>query len=41
MNFLADESVDGQIIKRLRKNKHLVHYVAESEPGLSDDQVLE
>src|ERR1051325_1827653 len=41
MNFLADESVDGQIVERLRQNGHNVLYVAEMEPGITDDQVLE
>jgi predicted nuclease of predicted toxin-antitoxin system len=40
MNILADESVDGQIVYRLRRDGHLVHYVAEMEPGISDDVVL-
>jgi predicted nuclease of predicted toxin-antitoxin system len=41
MNFLADESVDGQIVERLRQEGHDVLYVAEMEPGITDDQVLE
>jgi len=41
MNFLADESVDGQIVERLREDGHDVLYVAEMEPGITDDQVLE
>jgi predicted nuclease of predicted toxin-antitoxin system len=40
MNFLADESVDGQIVGRLRQDGHFVLYVAEMEPGISDDEVL-
>lgn len=40
MNFLADESVDRQIVERLRQDGHLVWYVAEMEPGISDDIVL-
>jgi len=35
MNFLADESVDRQIVDRLRQDEHLVWYVAEMEPGVS------
>lgn len=35
MNFVADESVD-----RLREDGHLVWYVTEMEPGVSDDMVL-
>ncbi len=40
MNFLADESVDRQIVERLRQDGHLVWYVAEMEPGISNDIVL-
>lgn len=41
MNFLADESVDGPIVNRLRQDGHEVWYVAEMEPGISDDLVLD
>ena len=41
MNVLANESVDGPIVERLRREGHRVQYVAEMEPGLSDDAVLE
>ena len=41
MNFLADESVDRQIVDRLREDSHLVWYVAEMAPGISDDVVLD
>jgi predicted nuclease of predicted toxin-antitoxin system len=40
MNFLADESVDYQIVDRLRQEGHLVRYIAEMEAGISDDVVL-
>ncbi len=40
MNFLADESVDRQIVDRLRQDGHFVLYVVEMEPGISDDEVL-
>lgn len=40
MKFLADESVDRQIVERLRQDGHLVRYVAEMEPGVSDDIVF-
>ena len=33
MNLLADESVDRQIVERLRQDGHRVTYVAEMEPG--------
>ena len=36
MNLLADESVDGPIVERLRRDGHRVWYVAEMEPGISD-----
>ena len=40
MNFLADESVDKQIVDRLRRDAHIVLYVAEMKPGISDKDVL-
>jgi predicted nuclease of predicted toxin-antitoxin system len=40
VGFLADESVDRQIVDRLREEDHTVRYVAEMEPGISDDTVL-
>ena len=40
MKFLADEGVDKQIVDRLRQDGHSVWYVAEMEPGISDDEVL-
>ena len=40
MKFLADESVDRQIVDRLRQDGHFVLYVAEMESGISDDAVL-
>lgn len=41
MKFLADESVDYQIVDHLRQNGHEIWYVAEMEPGISDDAVLD
>jgi len=41
VNFLADESVDRQIVDRLRQDGHLVWYIAEMEPGIADDTVLD
>ena len=41
MNLLADESVDGPIVERLRQAGHRVWYVAEMQPGISDDAVLD
>ena len=41
MNFVADESVDRDIVQRLRREGHQVWYVAEMDPGITDDDVLE
>lgn len=41
MKLLADESVDSQIVDGLRLDGHDVTYVAEIEPSLSDDLVLD
>lgn len=41
MNFLADESIDRQIVDGLRQEGYIVGYIAEMEPGISDDAVLE
>lgn len=41
MNLVADESIDRQIVDRLRQDGHAVRYVAELEPGISDDSVLD
>lgn len=40
MNLLADESVDRQVVERLRLEGHDVLYIAEMEPGITDDAVL-
>lgn len=40
MNLLADESVDGPIVDRLRADGHSVDYVAELNPSIDDDAVL-
>ena len=40
MRFVADEGVDRAIVERLRQDGHSVTYVAESTPGISDDNVL-
>lgn len=40
MIFLGDESVDYQIIERLRAQGLDVLYVAEMDPGVSDELVL-
>jgi len=41
MNLLADEGVDRQIVERLRQEGHHVVYIAEVEPGITDDVVLD
>ncbi len=41
MNLLVDENVDGPIVERLRQEGHSVWYVAEMEPGVLDDVVLD
>ena len=41
MNFVADESVDIQIVDRLRKDGHFVWYVTEMSPSITDDEVRE
>jgi predicted nuclease of predicted toxin-antitoxin system len=41
MILLADESVGRQIVERLQKDGHDVTYIAEMEPGISDETVLQ
>jgi predicted nuclease of predicted toxin-antitoxin system len=41
MMLLADESVDRQIVERLRQDGHDTLYVAELSPSITDDQVLQ
>lgn len=41
MKFLADENVDQQIVASLRSTGHEVVYIAELDPGITDEQVLE
>jgi predicted nuclease of predicted toxin-antitoxin system len=40
MILLADESIDGPIVERLRQDGHDTTYVAELAPSISDDDVL-
>ncbi|MGD9048919.1 MAG: DUF5615 family PIN-like protein [Anaerolineae bacterium] len=40
MNLLADESIDRQIVVRLRREGHTVLYVAEMGPGIYTDSHL-
>ena len=41
MNLLADESVDGPVVERLRQEGHEVVYVAEISPSVVDEEVLQ
>jgi hypothetical protein len=41
MTILADESVDKQIVERLRQEGYDVLYIAEMEPSISDETVLQ
>jgi predicted nuclease of predicted toxin-antitoxin system len=40
VNLVADESLDRQIVERLRRDGHTVSYIAEMEPGVVDETVL-
>jgi len=40
MRLMADEGVDRQIVERLRQEGHEVLYIAELDPGITDDVVL-
>jgi predicted nuclease of predicted toxin-antitoxin system len=41
MNLLADEGVDGPVVEQLRQDGHEVLYVAEMEPGIADEEILQ
>ena len=41
MNLLADESVDRQIVERLRQDGYEVLYIAEIEPSIADETVFD
>jgi hypothetical protein len=41
LNLLADENVDQQIVDRLRREGHTVTYVAEDDPGIDDEVVMQ
>jgi predicted nuclease of predicted toxin-antitoxin system len=40
MIFFADEGVDFPVVQKLRSEGHAVLYVAEMDPGISDEKVL-
>ena len=41
MKFLIDESVEKPIVDWLRDQKYDVMYVAESSPGITDEEVID
>jgi len=41
VKLVADEGVDGPIVERLRAEGHEVLYIAESDAGIGDDEVLQ
>ena len=41
MKFVADEDIDRPIVEHLRQRGHAVWYVAEMEPGIADETVLD
>ena len=41
MDLLADESVDKPIVDRLRQDGHTVIYIAELDPSIEDNAVLQ
>ena len=40
MKIVADESIDKQIVDRLRSGGHDVVFIAELDPGIEDEAVL-
>jgi predicted nuclease of predicted toxin-antitoxin system len=40
VRFLCDEGVEAQVVRELRAAGHDVSYVAEMNPGITDDEVL-
>lgn len=41
ISFVADENTDKHIVQRLKQSGYRVTYVAESNPGIPDEEVLE
>ncbi len=39
--ILADESVDFNIVRRLREDEYEVHAIIETSPGIVDEEVLD
>jgi predicted nuclease of predicted toxin-antitoxin system len=40
LKIIADESIDRQIVERLRRDGHDVLFIAELDPGIDDETVL-
>jgi Domain of unknown function (DUF5615) len=40
LKIVADESIDKQIVDRLRSDGHDVLFIAEFDPGIEDEAVL-
>jgi predicted nuclease of predicted toxin-antitoxin system len=40
LRILADESVEGEVVARLRGEGHDVAYIPEASAGIRDDEVL-
>lgn len=38
---LADEGLNGKIVRELRKNGFNIDWILEVEPGMADEQVIE
>jgi len=41
MNILADEGIDKQIVDQLRQDGHVVVYIAEEAPSITDAVILD
>ncbi len=41
MKLVADEGVDRCLVKQLRQNGHDVTYIAETNSGATDSQIIE
>lgn len=40
MKFLADENIDKNIVVQLRQDGHIVFYIPEMEPSISDNEII-
>jgi predicted nuclease of predicted toxin-antitoxin system len=41
VKLLADENIDKPIVDRLRQDGHVVLYILEMDPGISDGEVIQ